>query len=139
MAEIRGYHHVSLSVSDLPKSTEWYRQVLGFEVDAEVEGDGFRRTRMRVPGSGLTLTLTAHDQPLGGAFDEHRAGLDHVAFDIGSIVAVEELKGRLEQVGAEHSVVKHLSNGRAMITLRDPDNIQLEVFGDTIDPGPTTG
>ncbi|MDQ3978477.1 MAG: VOC family protein, partial [Actinomycetota bacterium] len=57
MTEVQGYHHVSLSVSDLGKSAEWYRHTLGFEIDAEIEGDGFRRTRLRAPGSGLTLTL----------------------------------------------------------------------------------
>jgi catechol 2,3-dioxygenase-like lactoylglutathione lyase family enzyme len=41
MAAVQGYHHVSLSVSDLAKSAEWYRRALGFEIDAEIEGTLF--------------------------------------------------------------------------------------------------
>ena len=134
MAEIQGYHHVSLSVSDLGKSSEWYRETLGFETDAEIEGNGFRRTRLRAPGSGLILTLTAHEQQSGGRFDEHRAGVDHIAFNVGSAEAMQELKSRFEQLGVVQSDVKQAANGAAMITLRDPDNIQLEVFGGTFDP-----
>lgn len=139
MAEIQGYHHVSLSVSDLGKSAEWYRQTLGFEIDAEIEGNGFRRIRLRAPGSGLTLTLTAHEQQSGGPFDERRAGVDHIAFNVGGAEAVQELKGRFEELGVVHSDVKQAASGSAMITLRDPDNIQLEVFGGTFDPDIAAG
>ena len=133
-ADIRGYHHVSLSVNDLGKSGEWYRQTLGFETAAEVEGEGFRRTRLKAAGGGLTLTLTAHENGSGQPFDERRAGVDHIAFDVGSTKDVHELKRRFEELGVEHSEVKEASSGAAMITLRDPDNIQLEVFGGKFDP-----
>ena len=91
MPEVLGYHHVSLSVSDLGKSVEWYRQTLGFESVADIEGDGFLRTRLKAPGSGVTLTLTAHEQSSGNPFDERRAGLDHLAFNVGDAEAVQEL------------------------------------------------
>ena len=139
MAEVQGYHHVSLSVSDLGKSAEWYGETLGFEIDAQIEGEGFRRTRLRAPGSGLTLTLTAHEQQTGEPFDERRAGVDHIAFNVGSAEAVQELKGRFEARGVIHSDVKKAASGSAMITLRDPDNIQLEVFGGTFDPNIAAG
>ena len=127
MPEVLGYHHISLSVSDLGKSAEWYRRTLGFENDADIEGDGFRRTRLRAPGSGVTLTLTAHGQNSGEPFDERRAGIDHIAFNVGDTDAVQALKGRFEELGVVHSDVKQGASG-TMITLRDPDNIQLEVF-----------
>ncbi|MEW6153660.1 MAG: VOC family protein [Actinomycetota bacterium] len=133
MAGVLGYHHVSLSVSDLGKSAEWYRQTLGFETVAEIEGDGFRRARM-LAGSGVTLTLTAHEQPPGEPFDERRAGVDHIAFNVGSTEAVQEFKDRFEELGVVHSEVKQPASGSAMITLRDPDNIQLEVFGGAVAP-----
>lgn len=133
MPEVLAYHHVSLSVSDLGKSTEWYRQTLGFETGADIEGDGFRRTRLTAPGSGLTLTLTAHEQNAGNPFDERHAGVDHIAFTVGEAAAVQELKDRFAQLGVVHSEVKQAAGGYAMITLRDPDNIQLEVFGGTFD------
>ena len=139
MADIRGYHHVSLSVNDLGKSVAWYRETLGFEITAEIEGEGFRRTRLQAPGGGITLTLTAHDKATGQPFDERRAGVDHIAFDVGTSKDVQELKRRFEDLGVEHSEVKEASSGAAMITLRDPDNIQLEVFGGKFDPAIAAG
>jgi glyoxylase I family protein len=139
MTDVLGYHHVSLSVSDLGKSAEWYRNALGFETDAEIEGDGFRRTRLKAPGGKLTLTLTAHSQQSGEPFDERRAGVDHIAFNVGSAEAVQELKDRFEHRGVVHSEVKKAASGSAMITFRDPDNIQLEVFGGQFDPGIAAG
>ena len=139
MVDILGYHHVSLSVTDLAKSAEWYRETLGLEIDAEIEGDDFRRTRLRAPGSGLTLALTSHERQAGERFDERRAGVDHIAFNVGGSEQVHELKRRFEQLGVDHSEVKQASSGAAMITLRDPDNIQLEVFGGTFDPAIAAG
>ncbi len=120
------------------QSSEWYCETLGFDVDAEIEGDGFRRTRLRTPGSGLTLTLTAHEQQPGEPFDERRTGVD-TSSSVGSTEAVQELKGRFEQLGVVHSEAKGAAGGSAMITLRDPDNIQLEVFGGSVDDAIATG
>jgi glyoxylase I family protein len=134
MAEVLGYHHLSLSVTDLDKSTKWYEEVLGLDVAAEIEGDGFRRTRLRAPGSGMTLTLTTHEQESAEAFSERRPGMDHVAFQVGGVEDVVALEERFAQLGVTHSEVKSTGSGTAMITLRDPDNIQIEVFGGSVDP-----
>ena len=128
MAEILGFQHVSLSVNDLGKSTQWYHDTLGLDIGAEFDGNGFRRARLRAPGSDVTLTLTCHGRESGEPFDERRAGLDHIAFRVGGVEDVYELKRRFEELGVDHSEVK-ASSGAATITLRDPDNIQLEVFG----------
>jgi glyoxylase I family protein len=133
MTEVLGYHHLSLSVTDLAKSTQWYQEVLGLDVVAEIGGEGFRRTRLRARGSGMTLTLTRHDQQSGERFSERRPGMDHVALQVSSADEVIALKDRFAQLAADHSEVKG-SNGTAMITLRDPDNIQIEVFGAAPDP-----
>ena len=139
MTAVLGYHHLSLSVTDLGKSTEWYQQVLGLDVAAEIEGEGFSRIRIRAPESGVTLTLTRHDQQSGETFSERRPGMDHVAVEVGSVDDVLELKGRFEQLGVDHSDVKTSDRGTAMVTLRDPDNIQIEVFGGPLDPAIAAG
>lgn len=129
MVEILKFQHVSLSVNDLGKSTTWYHQTLGLDIDAEFDGNGFRRARLLAPGSGFMLTLTSHERESGEPFDERRAGLDHVAFQVGGVADVHELKRRFEELGVDHSEVKEAWGGAVTITLRDPDNIQLEVFG----------
>lgn len=128
MGTIVGYHHLSLTVGDLPRSIRWYQEVLAMELEKEFERAGFRRARLRTPNGEVTLTLTAHDDQLPGSFSEQRIGLDHVAFRIGGIEDLHAMKTRLEELGIEHSGIKTGGDGTAMLTLRDPDNIQLEVF-----------
>lgn len=135
MAHIMGYHHLSLSVTDLERSTRWYRDVLGLEVIAEITGKGFRRNRLRAPDSPTILTLTMHEAEDHVPFDERHPGMDHVAFALRDDDEVHELKRHFEELHIVHSEVKDPGGGRAMVTLRDPDNIQLEVFGAMVDPG----
>ena len=127
MPDIKGFHHVSLSVTDVDKSAAWYGEVLGFEVVTTVDGDGFKRTRLRASASGLVLTLTQHEAAEGGKFDERRTGLDHVALVVDN-EDLDQWKDHFEELGVDHSEVKTTPAGGTMITLRDPDNIQLEVF-----------
>jgi glyoxylase I family protein len=134
MTDVLGYHHLSLSVTDLARSVEWYQQVLGLDVAAEIQGEGFRRTRLRAPESGVTLTLTSHEHELGGSFDERRPGLDHVAFQIRGVDEIHALNDRFAELGVVHSDIKESAAGTAMITLRDPDNIQVEVVAGPLDP-----
>ncbi|HVL07283.1 MAG TPA: VOC family protein [Acidimicrobiales bacterium] len=128
MPTITGFHHASFTVSDREKSVAWYRDVLGFERHSEVEGETFLRTRMRHPDSGITVTLTEHRQGGGGRFDERRIGLDHLALAVRDLDDLKAWKRRFEERGVDHSEIKETGPGASMITMRDPDNIQLEVF-----------
>lgn len=128
MGNIVGYHHLSLSVVDLARSAEWYQEVLAMEIEQEIEGAGFRRARLRAPNGDVTLTLTSHDEQFPDLFCERRAGLDHVAFKVGGLEDIKVFKTRFERLGINHSDIKCSGGDAAMITLRDPDNIQLEVF-----------
>jgi glyoxylase I family protein len=124
-----GYHHLSLSVRELARSVEWYRKVLGLAITGEVEGPGFRRARLRHDEVGLTLTLTCHEGGHREPFSEVRAGMDHVAFQVPSAGDLRAWKQRFEELGVEHSEIKPAAAGSgALVTFRDPDNIQLEVF-----------
>lgn len=127
MAPIIAVHHLSFTVTDLARSVDWYRRVLELVVDAEVKADTFLRTRLRHPESAIVLTLTQHDRGSGDAFDETRTGLDHVAFRVPSVADVESFQAHLAEQGVDHSPVKR-SDFLASVTLRDPDNIQLEVM-----------
>ena len=129
MPTIAGYSHLSLTVSDLDKSTEWYRDLLGFSLDSHVEGDGFRRNRLRHPDARITLTLTEHEAGSGDQFDERRTGMDHVSFAVPTMEDLLGFKERFEEQGVDHSEIKASASGAGgMLTFRDPDNIQLEVF-----------
>jgi glyoxylase I family protein len=124
---ITGFHHVSFSVNDVDRSARWYGDVLGFEIVLDNRGPHFRRVRLRHPDCGITVTLTGHHRGSGDRFSEVRTGLDHLAFSVAS-GDIEAWKRRFEEHGVEHSEIRSFADGGGIITLRDPDNIQLEVF-----------
>ena len=129
MPTLAGYSHLSLTVTDLDKSTRWYTELLGFSLDSEVQGDGFRRNRLRHPDAGITLTLTAHDAGTRDRFDERRTGMDHVSFAVPSMEDLLSFQELFAERGVDYSDVKPTVSGAGgIITFRDPDNIQLEVF-----------
>ena len=49
-AAVAGYRHVSLTVTDLARSTRWYEQVLGVRKVADRSGEGWVRSVMRSDG-----------------------------------------------------------------------------------------
>lgn len=130
MASIIEIHHLSLTVTNLARSAEWYCDVLGFSVSDEITGATFQRTRLRQPDSDVVLTLTRHDHGTLEPFDETVPGLDHVSLRVATVADVEALMRRFEERGVVHSEIKRTEH-LAMITVRDPDNIQLEVMART--------
>jgi catechol 2,3-dioxygenase-like lactoylglutathione lyase family enzyme len=77
-----------------------------------------RRDRPGLPPPGTPT----HDQ-----FTEHPIGLDHVAIGV-RIGEVGRLTELLDAAGVTHGGVKAEPMGPAMVTFRDPDNIQWEFF-----------
>jgi glyoxylase I family protein len=128
MPSIIGFHHVSFTVTDRETSVTWYQDVLGFERHSEVEAETFSRTRLRQPDSGIVLTLTEHNQGSGDRFAETRTGLDHLSLQVPDIEDLRGWERRFEDHGVDHSEIKETGTGAAMITFRDPDNIQIELF-----------
>lgn len=73
--------HVAVTVTDLGRSTRWYSELLAAEpiLDEDEQADGFHHTVFALDG-GQLLGLHTHPNGAGDRFDEHRTGLDHVAF-----------------------------------------------------------
>ena len=128
MTDISGYHHVTLTVSDVERSAAWYEQVLGLEVFRRVQQDELSKALLRHPTSGLFLVLVAHgEHAVVGPFSERRCGLDHVGFAVADRASLERWKERLDAAGVERSDVIQGSSGE-LVAFRDPDNIALEVY-----------
>jgi catechol 2,3-dioxygenase-like lactoylglutathione lyase family enzyme len=127
MPDFTGVSHVSLTVSDIDRSLPFYTDVLGFQFLMPTDAPGLRRVLLAHPGSGLMLALSQHANGSGDAFDETRTGLDHVSFavaDRDELVAWEE---RLRAAGVSFSPIQDVFYGNVLV-VRDPDNIQLELF-----------
>ncbi len=130
MPELSGYHHLSLTVTDLDKSTTWWTEVLGFEVFTRFERDGMTKVVMRHPSCGAYFSLTGHgERTPSERFSEFRTGMDHLAFSVTDRAELEAWKARFEEHGVEHSEIKASVVGD-LIAFRDPDNIAFEVYAD---------
>jgi glyoxylase I family protein len=131
---IRGIHHLGLTVRDVEASAAWYERVLGFRrVDHYESPDGARRkVFLRHDGFAVRLGLTQHRDGDHDAFDERRVGLDHLAFAVDDRAALESWAVRLSAADVSCSPVAPANTipGAFVLVLRDPDNIQLELFAD---------
>jgi glyoxylase I family protein len=121
--------HAAVTVTDLNRSTEWYSRLLGADpvLDEDETIGGFHHTVFELEGGQL---LGLHTHPGGGGgdtFDEHRVGLDHLAFACKNRSELQGWCAKLDELGIAHGgmVDAHYGSG---ISFRDPDNIALEFF-----------
>jgi glyoxylase I family protein len=127
---IEGFGHIDLTVTDGPRAAQWWHDVLGFDLVIERERPGFHVWGM-LHQCGLYVGLMTHEDPAGGAFDERAVGLDHLALNVRDRSVLEEWVKHFDELGVPHSGIKD-ENGGPLLTLRDPDNIQLELHA--VDP-----
>src|SRR6201996_6137910 len=95
---VRRLNHAVLYVRDLARTVGFYREVLGFEVSADVPA--------AAPGT--------------------RAGLYHLAWEVGTLAELADIRARLTTAGAlvgssDHRVSKSLY-------AKDPSGVEFEVM-----------
>jgi len=121
-----------LRVSDVTASAEWYLRVFCLvEVSRYSDGMGsVRQVVLSEPQSGLILGLVSTDTACAASpFDEQLVGLDHLEFLIPNFGELTHWVNHLDVQGVPHSGIKIPEYSRAaMVTFRDEDNIQLELF-----------
>jgi glyoxylase I family protein len=122
------FAHVAVTVNDLERSTRWYSALLAADpvLDEDEPTGGFHHTVFLLDG-GQLFGLHKHSSDAGGTFDEHRAGLDHVAFSCQDRSELQTWEARLNELGIAHGgiVDAHYGSG---LSFRDPDGIALEFF-----------
>ncbi len=121
--------HLVLNVSDVARSTAFYRDVVGFQV-SRYGPDGNR--------TFLTCGATHHNLALfkapAGAQPRQKGqiGLNHFAFKVESYQALQQAHQRLVEA---HAVIDHMvDHGLSLsVYFLDPDGIMMELFCDTFD------
>ena len=120
---VRRLNHAVLYVSELSRTVDFYTTMLGFEVRTEIPG---RAAFLRAPGSSNDhdLGLFAIGPAAGPAGP--RVGLYHLAWEVGTLRELAEMRDRLSAGGAlvgasDHRVSKSLY-------AKDPDGIEFEVM-----------
>lgn len=123
--------HIGLSVTDLGRSIDFYREVLDLEL-LQVSTDAGRGFAFLGAGGRLFLTLW---QQSGAAFEPRHAGLHHLAFQVPTLAAVEAAEVKLRARGITpryDGVVPHGEGAEsAALFFTDPDGIRLEIYSPT--------
>lgn len=124
--------HVRLTVTDIERSRQFYESVFGWPVLLEVPDNADEATRKQLSflfggviydlgGTLLGLRPVATDR-----FHEDRAGLDHIAFRVGSKDELDSAAAHLDELSVAHEPVKDIGPSY-ILQFRDPDNIALEL------------
>lgn len=127
---VGGVDHLTLTVTNLQRSKDFYMNVLGFQVVAEVSPERVVLGNGQVM-IGISLPVDKAKAPgAGDRFNESRVGLDHLSFKVPNRQALEEALAVFEDRGIPHGEISDLSShGFPIVVLvfRDPDDIQLEL------------
>lgn len=129
MSQPRSIGHLVLNVSDVERSTRFYRDVVGFEL-----------ARMRPDKSGAFLTcgvvhhnLALFKAPAGARpAEKGQIGLNHFAFQVDDYKSLQQAHGRLIEAGA---VIDHIvDHGMTRsVYFLDPDGMMMELYCNTFD------
>lgn len=113
-----GLHHVSLLVSDLSRSSDFYLRILGLEQDLS-------RPEMAFPGIWLNIGaqqihLISLEKTAVGTGENHPGRDAHFAI---SVKNINKIEGALNREGIEFYMSK---SGRKALFCRDPDGNAIE-------------
>jgi glyoxylase I family protein len=124
MAPFPSVTHFAVTVSDLDRSDAWYSTLFGVDPLFVHDEATYRFAVWLEP----MFALHQHDGGSDGEpFDEHRIGLDHIAFGCADRAELEGWLARLDELGIAHGGIVDAFYGSGL-AFRDPDNIQLEFF-----------
>jgi len=117
--------HVVIRVSNLQRSEDFYRDVLGLTVCAHYDQDGLSMAFFTL-GNHHDFALSENP----GLGSEPESALDHVAFKIGdSLDDLVAAKKAMEEQGIETMPVDH--NVTKSIYISDPDGNGIELYVDS--------
>ncbi len=123
-------HHAALTVTDIDKSTEWYRDLFGWAElsrDQHHGGQGGYAVVLGPEDWSMFVVLNSHPTNAGEGFDPVRTGLDHVGFTVPDRAAIDEWVAKLEEKGVTYSPVTEHDWGWSL-NFRDPDDVQLQLI-----------
>ncbi len=120
---VRRLNHAVLYVRDLAGTVDFYRATLGFEVRTEIPG---RAAFLRAPDSANDHDLGLFEVADASLPDGPSVGLYHLAWEVGTLAELADIRARLADRGAlvgasDHRVSKSLY-------AKDPNGIEFEVM-----------
>jgi catechol 2,3-dioxygenase len=128
--KIQSLGHVVLRVTDRDRAEKFYGDVLGLPICARFDEGGFKMAFFTLGNHHDFAVMEVSGD--GSGRSETAAGLDHVAFNIGTTLdELREAKAKLDAAGittkpVDHEVTKSLY-------FEDPDGNGIEVYIDASD------
>lgn len=119
MSGVKELLHAGLLVEDTARALEFYRDVLGLEVDAARPDLGYPGAWLWVGHHQIHLLELPTPDPKSGR-PAHGGRDRHIAL---SVTAIDELRAALEKAGIKYTRSK---SGRKALFCRDPDGNALE-------------
>jgi glyoxylase I family protein len=116
---VLGVDHVSVLVQDTRRSLDFYRSVLGLEVDPQRPELGYPGAWLRAGTQAIHLIQLPSPDPVAGR-PAHGGHDRHIALRVADLNA---LRFRLDVSGIAHTVSR---SGRKAVFCRDPDGNALE-------------
>lgn len=130
---LKRLQHLVLWVSDVERSTAFYTEVLGFEVQRRYPNAVF----LHIPGSPDDHHLGLFEQAGIARPDEGVARMYHAAWEVETLADLARARRRLVAAGA---LVGQSDHGMSLsLYAKDPDGLELEVFWTVPDGAPVGG
>ena len=125
---IKAFEHVTITVSDLERSIDFYQRVLGFKVLGMLEQNGGDFKIVYLDAGGATIELF-HFKEKGRPLTEAKdldIGIKHIGFKVDN---VDEAVKKLKETGVRFTLEPFDATGGVRIAFfKDPDGILIELI-----------
>lgn len=123
--KITRINHVSINVSDMAKSRDFYQRILGLEMQQTVDCGDFDITYFALPDGSRLELFDYHLKNSENPHGESDVGLRHLAFEVQDVAAHEAyLRSQGVKVTLATCDLPNL-DARVMLFL-DPNSVTLE-------------
>jgi catechol 2,3-dioxygenase-like lactoylglutathione lyase family enzyme len=117
--------HVSINVTDIKKSLDFYGRILGLKQQQTVDCGDFDITYFSLPDGSRLELFDYHSRNQATPRAESEVGLRHIAFQVEDVAAHEELlKAAGVQITLSTCDLPDL--GARVLLLLDPNGVTLE-------------
>jgi catechol 2,3-dioxygenase-like lactoylglutathione lyase family enzyme len=123
--KISKIEHVSINVTDIKKSLDFYGRILGLSQQQTVDCGAFDIIYFALPDGSRLELFDYHGKNRNHPLEESEVGLRHIAFQVEDVAAHEKLL-RAEGVEITLSTCDLPNLGARVLLFLDPNGVTLE-------------
>jgi catechol-2,3-dioxygenase len=126
MFEIKRLNHAVLYVRDAARCARFYQDVMGFEVTSHMSDRAYFLKTSPSATNNHDLGLFSVGPTVPGPTRGERVGLYHLAWEVGTLPELAQVRDRLVEAGALVGVNDH--GASLSLYAQDPDGNEFEVM-----------